>query len=216
MRTLTLATGLLLATGPLLAGCGASAQKPAISSALENDQMRRESFEATLRVLDEHPAYVDEFVSAALRHPRTLDRFMQDTARELRRDEFARFVARRLTADAQGLKQTFIASLDEASDDPRALRAMSEAIAARPQPTAMVVVQSETTIRRELRALLEEVAKNPEARRAFLTAVSENSDLMARIVAPDGKVVAELMKAFARVGVSKAEKELNAVAKALE
>jgi hypothetical protein len=199
-------TGALMAL--LLLGCSAGAQKPAIAAALDQPERRQQSFEATLRVLDEHPAYVDEFVAAARRHPKTLDRFMRDTARELRQDEFARFVAKRLTADAPGLQQTLIACLDEASDDPAALRAMSQAMLARPQLAAIVIVQSDASIRANLRALLQEVLKNPEARRSFLVAVSENSDTMARVIAPHGSVVAELMKAFARVGVTKAEKEL--------
>jgi len=212
MRTRVVATAALV----LLSACGAGTQKPAISTALRDDRLRKESFEATLRVLDEHPTYVDEFLAAAERHPRTLDRFLSDTAHELSRDEFARFAAKRLTSDPAGLKQTLIANLDEASDDPAALHAKSEAMAARPQISAMVIAQSEASIRANLRALLREVLKNPPARRSFLIAVTENSDSMARIIAPDPAVMAELIKAFARVGVGKADKELNAVAKALE
>lgn len=200
----------------LISGCSAGAQKPAIATALEQDKMRHESLEATLRVLDDNPAYVDEFLVMAQRHPKTLDRFLRDTARELRRDEFARFVATRLTADPQGLEQILIACLDEASDDPAALGAMSRAMAARPQVAAIVVVQTDASVRGTLRALLQEVLKNPEARRSFLAGVSENSDAMARIIAPNGQVMAQLMKAFARVGVTKAEKQLSELAKALE
>jgi hypothetical protein len=200
----------------LLAGCSAGAQKPAIATALDQSQMRHETFEATLRVLDEHPEYVSEFLTTAQSHPRALDRFMIDTARELRRDEFARFVAKRLTKDPRGLEMTLVACMDEASDDPAALQAMSRAMAARPQLAAIVVVQSDASLRRNLAALLGEVLKNPDARRSFLVAVGENSDAMARIIAPDGQVMAKLMKAFARVGVAKAEKQLTDFAKALE
>ena len=200
-----------------LGGCGAGAQKPAIETALDNDKVRAQSFEATLRVLDEHPTYVDEFLTAARnRHPATLDRFLRDTARELERDEFARFTANRLVLDPAGTKQILIATLDAASDKPAVLLAISEAMAARPQLSAIVVVQSDATIRSTLHALMQEVAKNPEARRSFLTAISENADGMAQLLAPNSAVLAALMKAFARVGVKKADKELAALLKALE
>jgi len=199
-----------------IAGCSASSQKPAIATALDNPKMRQESFEATLRVLDEHPDYVDEFFAAARRHPATLDRFLRDTAHELERDEFARFTADRLVMDPAGLKQTLIAVLDAASDDPAALRAMSEAMAARAQLAAIVVVQSDASVRGDLRALLAEVLKNPDARRSFLAALTENSDAMARIIAPNPEVLGALLKAFAKVGVAKGKKELEALSKAVE
>ena len=200
-----------------LGGCGAGAQKPAIETALENDKVRAESFEATLRVLDEHPTYVDEFLTLARnRHPATLDRFLRDTARELERDEFARFTADRLVLSPAGTKQILIATLDAASDKPPVLRAMSEAMAARPQLSAIVVVQSDATVRSTLRALMQEVAKNPEARRSFLTAISENADAMAQVLVPNSAVLAVLIKAFARAGVKNADKELGALLKALE
>jgi hypothetical protein len=199
-----------------LAGCSAGAQKPAIASALDDSEMRRESFEATLRVLDENPEYVDELFAAARRHPATLDRLLRNTSRELEQDEFARFTAQRLVTRPEGLKRTLIAVLDEASDDPAALRAVSEVMVERPQLAAIVVVQSDASLRGTLRALLKEVSKNPEARRAFLSSLNENSDAMAQIIVPNPQVLVTLIKAFARAGVTKGSKELEALAKAVE
>jgi hypothetical protein len=200
----------------VLTGCGAGAQEPAIDTAMDNAKMRRESFEATLRVLDEHPEYVDELFAATLRHPVTLDRFLRNTARELERDEFARYTAKRLLTSPAGLKMTLIATLDEASDDPAALRAMSEAMAARSHLSAIVVVQTDAAIRGNLRYMLREVHKRPEATRSFLVAVNENGDTMAQIIAPNPETIVALLKAFARVGMSTGEQELEALTKALE
>lgn len=207
---------LLLSLSSSGASCSAGAQKPAISGALENESMRRESFEATLRVLDEHPEYVDEFFATARRHPRTLDRFMKNAASELERDEFARLVAKRLTESPRGLKQVLIATLDEASDEPAALQAISEAMAERPQLAAIVVVQSDASLRRTLRALLLEVLKNPEARRSFLAGLAENSDSLAQVIAPNPDVLRALVAAWVKVKLSKGEKEVLALLKALE
>lgn len=205
---------LLLVT--LSLGCSAGAQKPAIATALDDRERRQEAFEATLRVLDEHPEYVDDLFRATLRHPATLDRFMQNTAKELERDEFARFTAKRLVADPEGLKRVFIAVLDEASDDPAALKAISEVMAERPQLAAIVVVQSDASLRRTLHALLAEVLKNPEARRSFVAALHENSDALAHIITPNSQLMAALLKAFIRAGVGKGKAELEALAKVLD
>jgi hypothetical protein len=202
--------------GLVLLGCGAGAQKPAIAMVMGNDKRRHDSVEAMLRVLDEHPQYVDEFLIAAQRHPVALDRLLRDTAHALSRDEFARFVAKRLVTDPAGLELTLIATLDESSDKPAALHAIAGAMAARPQLAAIVVVQTDASLRGTLRALLQEVLKNPDARRSFLLAISENSDAMARIIAPNPEVMAALIKSFARVGVHHADKEIAALVKALE
>ena len=183
---------------------------------MKNDSLRRESLEATLRVLDEHPEYVDEFFVAARRHPLTLDRFMKNAANELERDEFARLVAKRLTTSPKALKQVLIASLDEASDDPAALRAMAEAMAERPQLAAIVVVQTDASLRQTLHALLLEVLKNPAARRSFLAGLAENSDPLARILAPNPDVLHALVKAWVRVKLAKGGKEAAALLDALQ
>jgi len=60
------------------------------------------------------------------------------------------------------------------------------------------------------------VLKNPDARRSFLVALSENSDAMARILAPNPEVLVALVKAFAKLGAAKGKKELEALSKALE
>ena len=54
-------------------GCSASTEKPAVDTALVNPATRHDSFEATLRVLDEHPHYVDELFAEARQHHRELD-----------------------------------------------------------------------------------------------------------------------------------------------
>ena len=89
-------------------------------------------------------------------------------------------------------------------------------MASRPQVTAMVTVQTDESIRANLRALLAEVLKNPEAKRSFLVAMSENSDAMAALVVPNPQVMAALLKAMVKVGMAKGGKEIEALAKALD
>ncbi len=206
---------LLGCLGGMALACSAGAQKPAIATVLDNDERRHESFEATLQVLDENPDYVDELFAVVLRHPKTLDRLLAVTAHELERDEFARFAAKRLVGSPAGLKQTLIASLDEASDDPAALL---------PCPKPWVHGRSfrPSSSSNRMRPCAERSAhccsKCARIRRRALrlAAIAENSDSMAEILAPNPNVVRALLKAFVKVGIRKGEKEISALAKALE
>lgn len=196
-------------------GCSASSQKPAVAQALRNDELRAESFEATLRVLDEHPEYVDELFRATLRHPRTLNRFIANTASNLHDDELARLTAWHLTRHPESLRQTMIASLDESSDQPAALDAVARAMTARPQVSAMAITQREQALRTTMAALVDEVMKNAPARAAFLAAIQENSPEMAELIANNPEVLKALLKAFAEVGVQDGGEELRALIEAL-
>jgi hypothetical protein len=196
--------------------CAASSQKPAVDAALENDKMRRESFEATLRVLDDNPEYVDEFFASALRHPKTLDRFLQNTAKGLERDSLARMTGRRLAEQPTGLTRVMVATFDQVSGNPAALEAVSLSIKERPQIAAMAMVQREDTVHATFRALMAEVVKNAEARHAFLTSVQENSTTMATVIVSDAKVTGTMLHAFGKAGVSKGKQEFSAFLKALD
>jgi hypothetical protein len=200
----------------LFAGCAASTQKPAVEAALDNDKMRSESFEATLRVLDGKPEYVDEFFAAALRHPKTLDRFLQNTAKGLEQDSLARMTARRLVEQPQGLTQIMIATFDEVSGKPAALQAVSTSIKERPQVAALAMIQREDTVHATFRALVVEVSKNAEARRAFLTSVQENSVPMASMILSDSKVTATMLHAFGKAGIGKGKQEFEAFLKVFD
>lgn len=199
----------------LLMGCGASAQKPAIETAISDDKLRGQAFEATLRILDEHPEYVDEFFVNALRHPRTLDRLLQNTAKQLEQDDFARMTARRLAEQPNGLKQTMIATLDAISDKPASLEAVAVAMRERPKIAAMVLVQREDAMRATVKALVREASGNAEGRRALLLAIQDNSYPMAALIAQDAKVTASMFRAFGKVGLEKGKNELNALVKAI-
>ncbi len=200
----------------LVVGCAASSQKPAIDTALENDELRAESLEATLRVFDEHPEYVDELFQMTLRHPRTLDRFLQNAAEDLKQDALARRTAKHLTAQPEGLRQILIATLDEATHDEAARDAVARAMAARPQAGAIAIVQRDDAILASMSALIDEVMKNARARRAFLQAMEENSPELARLLANNPDLLGKMAGELAKAGVSRGGKRLEAVKRALE
>jgi len=204
-----------LCAAALLLACSASTQKPAVDTAMADPKLRRESLEATLRVTDEHPEYVDELFALTLEHPKTLDRFLQNTAVGLKDEDLSRRTAQRLSEQPASLRQTIIVTLDAISDKPASLDAVSQAMNERPQIAAMVVVQREETVRAVMRALMREVLKNDRARKAFLAAVQENSAEMAQVLAPNPDTLASLLRGFAKVGVASGKAELDALVEAL-
>src|SRR4051812_5613317 len=181
-----IACGLLMLT----LGCSAGAQKPAIDAALKEPKTRQEAFEATLRVLDEHPEYVPEFLETALHHETALEAILDDTARRLQDDGLARRTANHLAKYPSGLKQVLIAVLDRISGEPAALAGAAEAMAARPQVAAIVITQRADAVRSTLHALVVEVMKNSKARQWFLRGMAENSSQLTAIIAEDPQVLA--------------------------
>jgi hypothetical protein len=198
-----------LATALLALGCSASTQKPAIEATLKNDQLRHESFEATMRVLDEHPEYVPEFMDIALHHETALEAMLDDTARRLKDDGLARRTANHLAKYPDGLKQTLIAVLDRISGEPAALNAAAEAMAARPQVAAIVISQREDAVRSTLHALVTEVSKNSKARQWFLRGMADDSHQLTAIISEDPDVMAAFAKAVASVGAAKGKEAVK-------
>lgn len=96
--------------------------------------------EATLRVMDEHPEYVDEMVRLTLRHPKTLKRQFEATARALSDEDVARVNAEALVDHPRGLERVQIATLDAAKDKPKARRAIVDAMQQRSDIAADMLV----------------------------------------------------------------------------
>ena len=95
---------------------------------MENRERRREILEATLRVLDKHPSYVDEMFEISLRHRRTQDRLFANTARGVVKVDLARRVADQLVAHPDGLEQVMRQTLLAAKDKPEAQKAILNAM----------------------------------------------------------------------------------------
>jgi hypothetical protein len=198
-----------------LVGCSAGAQKPALQTAWQDQSVRHASFEATLRVLDEHPEYVHEFLGQALEHEVALNAFLDDTAERLAEDSLSRHTAEHLAAHPKGLKQVLIATLDRVSNLPAAEDAAAQAMASRPQMAAIVITQREDALAPTLHQLVLEVSKNARARRWFLHAMAENSEQLAALVAGDPEVLKAFVKAIGHLGLKKGQAELEAFIKAL-
>jgi hypothetical protein len=197
----------------VVAACTAGAQKPAVETVLADKEQRAESLEATLRVTDEHPDYVDELFVLTRKHPRTLNRFLENTARTLEQDEFATMTAKHLGAHPPGLKRVMVKTLDEISDDPVAMTAVAEAMVERSEVSAMVIVQKEEAVRALVTALVRQVQKNAKARAAFVQAMQDNSDALAQIAIDNPRVVASLAKAVVSLEAERGKKRVEEAVK---
>jgi hypothetical protein len=215
-RMTRMTSSLAFACSALAIGCTSAQKKPLVSAALSEDETRRESFEATVRELDENPAYVDEFFRITLHHPKTLDRLLYNTATHLHQRPLADRAAHQLVKAPDGLKMTLIATLDASRGEQAALDATSAAIEERPGITADALVQRERAVRRTVRALIEETQHNASARRAFLAALEENRHGVAALLASNPDVMASLMKAIGAEGVERGKDELESFLGALE
>lgn len=196
-------------------GCSASTEKPALQAVLSNGDTRHETFEATLRVLDQHPEYVDELFQLARKHPSTLDRLLEDDAQALSDDDLARRTAADLAAHPEGLYRVMLKTLDAVAGNQLAMAAVAKALSERPQVAAMVMSQRQEAIILTFTALVKEVEKNGEARRAFLSGMEQNGDALARLLVANPRVLGALVKAMASAGVNNGKKELAAFGKAL-
>lgn len=202
LRRTTLALFVAVSVG----GCGASGKQQAVEATFESDTQRREMFEATLRVLDENPRYVDEFYQFALKHPPTLDRFFANTAANLDQDWLARMNARHLARHPSSVKQVMVTTLDEISDEPASQDAMAQAITARAQVAAMAITEREDTIRSSFAAILREAKKKPEARKALLAAMAENGDQISELLLANPELAKSLTATLLKTGADRVTK----------
>lgn len=118
----------LIAVVALSLSCSTK-QKADVTEATMQDRGRRsEMLEATLRVLDDNPAYVDQLFQLTLEHPKTLDRFLGNFTATLHDEDLAQRTARHLTNHPRGLRQVMVDTLDAAERKPEAREAVVDAM----------------------------------------------------------------------------------------
>jgi len=184
----------------LLCGCGVGAKKDAIATALDADGSRAEYFEATLRVLDENPAYVDELFRQARKHPRTLERFLASAAANLHEEELARMTARSLAKSPAAMRQVIIQTMDAVKNDRAARLALARAMAARREVIVDVLTDDVGATASMLDATIDALADKPEAREAFLLAMQRRAPELAGLIVQNPEALGAMMKAVLEAG----------------
>jgi hypothetical protein len=152
-------------------GCGATQEKPAITAALKNDDIRAQTFEATARALDEHPEWVDEFYKVARHHPAMMHRFLENSARDLYEKDFARDVGRVLAENPKSLERVFDETVDAANEKPASRKALLRGVRSRSAELAGILLADEETLRVLFDALSKKVGDDKSALQNVLKSV---------------------------------------------
>jgi hypothetical protein len=180
-------------------GCGTTTKQGLIDESMRNPAMRRQSFEATLRVLDQHPEYVDEMYQATRqRHPRTMGRFLQNSARDLEEPGLAKVTAELLAENPRSLRQVLLATVDATAPKRDAREALAVAVEERTAVMADVITDRPSTVAATLTDTVAAVEKKPPARTAFLGAMQKSAPRVAEILAKDPRTLMVLTEALVR------------------
>ncbi len=189
--------GVGFALGVAVAGsaaCGTGTKKEVAKTALDAmpKKERLDSFEATSRVLDEHPEFVDEFYAEARHHPPLFDRFIMNAARDLKNKEYAEITAKHLVANPDSVEQVLVTSMDYIAKAPSARAAMNRAMISRAEEAVDIITDDPATVGRMVEAGLLVVEKKPQARRSTVLAVQKNRGRILAFVKEDPALTKEL------------------------
>jgi uncharacterized coiled-coil protein SlyX len=194
---------LCLVAAVALAACRPSinTRRALLDEVVDTEPSRRDTFEATLRVLDEHPEYIDELFKLMLEHPTTLNRFLAINASGLDDAQYAALMARHLVRHPEPLTEVMVQVLIAAKDKPEAQQAMALAMEKQPRLNAEALTSRSTAVSASTRALLEALLARPEARGAYLAVLRERKEQVAELLLSDAETMAALMGALAEQGV---------------
>ena len=189
----------LVLVGFLFCGaCGVGAEKSAIDAALEKPALRAQTFEATMRALDQHPDWVDELYRVARRHPPTMNRFVANDTRDLREKDLARTTAADLAENPASLERIFIETIDASHGHPEARAAIARAVAARHEALSAIVTDFPPALRETMNASVDDAAKKQPAREALLQSMRERSPEIASLIVNDPPTLKALVTAMAK------------------
>jgi hypothetical protein len=185
----------------LLCGCGVGAKQRIIATAIDGDSARAEYLEASLRVFDEHPEYVDELFRLARRHPAAMDRFVASAVADLDERRLAELTAGYLARNPPALEEILIRTLDAAEDRPAARAAIGRAIAARRSIAAGIITDDARGAESTLLATVDLLADKPAARRAFLRVMEARAPELAALIAANPPALRAMMRAVFSAGL---------------
>jgi hypothetical protein len=213
MSSLRLCGAVLLAA---VVACSTNAKKEVTKTALDvqSSSQRRDTFEAMARALDERPEEIDLFYSVARQHPKLMDRFIDNTTKDLASEEMARLVARHLAERPDALEMTMKLTMVEVAKQHEARRAMDRAIAAESRTVSDILTDDSRTMTSVVASLLDVIETKPRARSALIAATERNRAKILGFVKDNPKLAKEIAEQVIREEVKDApaaEKILRAV-----
>jgi hypothetical protein len=184
-------------------GCSTEGKKNVVKSATESmtPEERRDTFEATARMLDEKPQLVDELYSVLHAHPATMQRFLANASRDLKEPWLASMTAELLAREPASVEQTLIASIDAIAKRPEARSAMRRAISRRASKTVDILTDDPNTLGGLLAASAKMVEEKPLARDNVLRAVQQQRRGILAFVKSDPELMKEMTEELLREAV---------------
>jgi hypothetical protein len=190
----------LIAAALLWSACTVGAKRVVLATALHGPDERGELFEATLKVLDGHPDYVDELYELARSHPETFQRLLALTAEQLSDPQLAALTAEQLVRNPDSLYAVPVANLDVASDHPEAKKAIARAIEDRAPAAAEAIISRPSSVRRISGEMMVQVHQKPAAREAFLASLRDQSVLLAQQLASSPSTLRIMVSGLLAIG----------------
>ncbi len=184
-------------------GCTTEGKKDVAKSALHtmSTEDRRETFEATARILDEQPQLVDELYATVRRHPKTMHRFLQNTAPDLSDPALASDMGELLSHEPASIEQTLISATDAIAKEPKARMAMDRALAKRAEKTVDILTDDPNALSRLVGAAFVVLEKKPRARENVASAVSKNREKIIAFVKSDPELAKALTEELLKEAV---------------
>jgi hypothetical protein len=173
--------------------CGAAVQEAIIKPPMANDSERATAFEATARLLDEHPEWVDQMYAVVQRHDRTRRRMLEDATRDLSNEGASQEQAALLAKDPAALRQILISTVDASKADPEARRAFAHAVAERSEVVADVLTDDPDAVRATLIATVESARTKKGARRSMAQAIERTHVALGDIATDSGPALHVMM-----------------------
>lgn len=168
-----------------------------VATALDGDAARAEYLEAALRVLDEHPEYVDElFRLARERHPASLDQFVASAVADLHDRSLADLAAGHLARNPASVEEILIRTLEAAEGRPAARAAVGRAIAARREIAAAIITDDARRAEALLLATVDLLASKQAARQALLGVIRARARELTGLIARDPAAFRAMLRAI--------------------
>jgi hypothetical protein len=176
------------------AACSTGQKESLMRFALDADERRQELLEATLRVLDDHPEYVDELFAMAEKHPDTLERFIENAVENLDEEELAMVTAEHLARNPASLKMILVETIRASEADPAARAAIAAALGAEVELTTDILTDDPELVTESMIATVHHVMKKREARTAFVKAMWGTSPALAAILVNNPKLMTQIFQ----------------------
>ena len=181
-------------TAAFALACGIEGKKEVAKTALDamDEKGRADTFEGTLRVLDDHPDYIDQIYELTKKHPKVLDRIVADASVDLKDKPFAELAARHIVENPESLETVLVVTLPIIAKAPKARAAVNRALVVDAEVATDIATDDSATLSRLIEAALPTLEKKPSARKNVLAAVHKDRAKIIAFVKEDPQLAKEL------------------------